>query len=199
MYTIYHVPGIKVGCSKRLEKRIKEQGFTEYEILEVCTTISEATEREVYWQGRLGYKPDSLISYAQTLKASTPESKEKFKQTIKKSELWKAASSKRVEYLRSQKGKTRSEATKIKMKEAWERKRVKGATPRKKYIRGGLNGYGNKKKAVKQLDLQGSLIKEWLGMVDAGRALGIDPACITACCKGKQKTAGKFIWKYKNV
>ena len=25
---------------------------------------------------------------------------------------------------------------------------------------------------------------------------GINYSCITACCRGKQKTAGGYIWKY---
>jgi hypothetical protein len=33
---------------------------------------------------------------------------------------------------------------------------------------------------------------------EAGTELNIFPTNITTCLKGKVKTAGKFIWKYKN-
>lgn len=32
-YTVYHIPGIKIGCTTDLEKRISDQGFSNYEIL----------------------------------------------------------------------------------------------------------------------------------------------------------------------
>jgi hypothetical protein len=32
-YTVYHILGIKIGCTTNLETRISRQGFTEYEIL----------------------------------------------------------------------------------------------------------------------------------------------------------------------
>ena len=32
-YYIYHIAGIKIGCTNRLESRMAEQGFTEWEIL----------------------------------------------------------------------------------------------------------------------------------------------------------------------
>ena len=32
-YYIYHIPGIKIGCTTEIEKRMKDQGFTNWEIL----------------------------------------------------------------------------------------------------------------------------------------------------------------------
>ena len=32
-YYIYHIDGVKIGCTTELEKRMREQGFTEWEIL----------------------------------------------------------------------------------------------------------------------------------------------------------------------
>ena len=58
MYTIYHVPGIKVGCSKNVEARVKQQGFTKYEILEVHYDRTTASEREKKLQKELGYEID---------------------------------------------------------------------------------------------------------------------------------------------
>ena len=58
MYYIYHIYGIKIGCSSEPEKRINDQGFTEYEILEVHEDIHIASEREIELQKEYGYKVD---------------------------------------------------------------------------------------------------------------------------------------------
>ena len=47
---------------------------------------------------------------------------------------------------------------------------------------------------VSQYDLQLNHIQDWVSISEAQRHIGGD---IQACCKGKQKTAGGFIWKYK--
>ncbi len=33
-YKIYHVPGVKIGCTCDLERRMSDQGFTNWVILE---------------------------------------------------------------------------------------------------------------------------------------------------------------------
>lgn len=48
-------------------------------------------------------------------------------------------------------------------------------------------------KSVCQYNLNGNLIKIWKSMAEAGRSLGIFKANISACCKGKAKSAGGFI------
>lgn len=50
---------------------------------------------------------------------------------------------------------------------------------------------------VLQYDLDNNFIKEWPGMKDAGIALKIRPGNISSCIRGRQKSAGGFIWKYK--
>ena len=53
-----------------------------------------------------------------------------------------------------------------------------------------------KAKKVNQYDLQGNLIKTWNSMGEIKRSLGISHCMISDCCRGKQHTAGGFIWKY---
>lgn len=53
-------------------------------------------------------------------------------------------------------------------------------------------------KPVLQFNKNGSIIKEWQYINQVRDILGIDPSTIVRCCKGKQKTAGGYIWKYKN-
>lgn len=54
-----------------------------------------------------------------------------------------------------------------------------------------------KSKKVLQYDLQGNLIKEWESTNIAKQNLHISH--IVSCCNGKRKTAGKYIWKYKDI
>lgn len=53
------------------------------------------------------------------------------------------------------------------------------------------------KRKVLQYDKAGNLIKEWGSMTDAANYYNIKHSNIYNCCKGKQKSAGGFIWKYK--
>lgn len=55
---------------------------------------------------------------------------------------------------------------------------------------------GTRAKKVIQYDLDGSFIRVWDSITEASRTLNIQHPCISDCCRGKQKTAGGFIWKY---
>lgn len=81
MYTIYHIPEVKVGCTSRdPQVRVEEQGYTQFEVVEVVSSKEEASIRERYWQERLGYQVDDS-TYLRTLKAvkknNTSEAKAK--------------------------------------------------------------------------------------------------------------------------
>jgi hypothetical protein len=58
MYYIYHIPGVKIGCSVEPDNRVKRQGYTEYEILETHSDEDVASEREKELQKQYGYKVD---------------------------------------------------------------------------------------------------------------------------------------------
>jgi hypothetical protein len=51
------------------------------------------------------------------------------------------------------------------------------------------------KKPLVQFDIAGNIIREWDSCKEAIRETKIRK--ITQCCKGNRKTAGGFIWKYK--
>jgi hypothetical protein len=57
-YYIYHIPTIKIGCTVNINHRMKEQGFTDWEILEEHTDIYVASEREIELQKEYGYPVD---------------------------------------------------------------------------------------------------------------------------------------------
>lgn len=75
-------------------------------------------------------------------------------------------------------GKTHSEETKQKISKANS---------------GANNGHARK---VIQYDKGGNVIKTWECIMDASIVLNINYCSIIACCNGRQKTAGGFIWKY---
>ena len=59
-YYIYHIRGIKIGCTKNLIKRMREQGFTEWEILETHTDGWLAGDREIELQKEYGLPVDTV-------------------------------------------------------------------------------------------------------------------------------------------
>lgn len=56
-------------------------------------------------------------------------------------------------------------------------------------------GY-HKKKPIIQYSLDGSFVCVWDGAIDAEKGLSTTRQCITACCRGKRKSAGGYIWRY---
>ena len=53
------------------------------------------------------------------------------------------------------------------------------------------------KKAIIQISPEGTELFCYFSAIDASQDLGINRKSINNCCLGKQKTAGGFIWKYK--
>lgn len=60
------------------------------------------------------------------------------------------------------------------------------------------NNKKNEKTPVLQYSLCCELIGSFDGIQIASRLTGIDPSTIVKCCKGRQKTAGGYIWRYAN-
>lgn len=52
-------------------------------------------------------------------------------------------------------------------------------------------------KAVAQFDKNGNFIADFVSINSATRATGINDYTISLVCRGKRKSAGGFIWKYK--
>ena len=52
-------------------------------------------------------------------------------------------------------------------------------------------------KPVLQFSKTGDLIAEYPSIMEAERQTGCNPSHICKCCKGTRKSAGGFIWKYK--
>lgn len=58
---------------------------------------------------------------------------------------------------------------------------------------------GKKTKKVIQYDKNNKFIQEYISLGTAAKTNNICCADITKCCKGKRKTAGGYVWKYKEV
>lgn len=65
---------------------------------------------------------------------------------------------------------------------------------------GGKSPLGIEKRSIPVIQFTKDLafIKEWISAKDEQRQLGIGQQHICACCKGQQKTAGCYIWRYKD-
>jgi group I intron endonuclease len=50
---------------------------------------------------------------------------------------------------------------------------------------------------ILQFTKSGEFIAEYFSMSEAERCTGVHQSSISICCKGKLKSAGKFVWKYK--
>jgi hypothetical protein len=72
MYYIYHIIGKKIGCSKNPNRRVNQQGYTEFEILEQHEDIDIASKRELELQQQYEYKIDNTL-YKQTVSSPTIE------------------------------------------------------------------------------------------------------------------------------
>jgi hypothetical protein len=59
MYYIYHIPGVKIGCTKNLKNRLSQQTKGDWELLEEHNDIHIASEREIELQKQYGYKVDT--------------------------------------------------------------------------------------------------------------------------------------------
>jgi hypothetical protein len=70
MYHIYHIKGVKIGCSTEPDVRVAKQGYTDYEILETHLDIDVVSGRERELQKQYGYKVDS-IPYSTTIKITS--------------------------------------------------------------------------------------------------------------------------------
>jgi len=58
MYYIYHIPGIKIGCTIDYPYRCIKQNYTEYELLETYEDGWIAGDREIELQKQYGYPVD---------------------------------------------------------------------------------------------------------------------------------------------
>ena len=67
MYYIYHIKGIKIGCTNNLKKRVEKiQGYNDYDVLAKTDSIKQASILEIHFQNLYNYKKDKN-SYLQLM------------------------------------------------------------------------------------------------------------------------------------
>ena len=93
-------------------------------------------------------------------------------------------------------GSKHSEETKRKMSQA-QKGRIHSEETKKK-ISKALKGNQYRTVSVLQYDKEGNFIAEYPSLNEAGKQTGSHPSGITQACRGKRKTSGGFIWKYKS-
>jgi hypothetical protein len=65
-YHIYHIPGVKIGCTSNIKSRLKKyrlDNIFNFDILETHTNIYTASKREIELQKQYGYKVDHVPYY----------------------------------------------------------------------------------------------------------------------------------------
>ena len=88
MYSIYHIPTFvhkdgsigKIGCTKNIKRRLQQQGYQSFEILETHDCIDSVSVREQELQKEYGYKVDIVPykhSYNQRVRLAGSKSKKK--------------------------------------------------------------------------------------------------------------------------
>jgi hypothetical protein len=175
MYYIYHIPGVKIGCTNNLERRIREQKFAYYKLLETYLDKFSASNRERELQKQYGYRLDS-IPYNESLKR------------IKKAQEVSLAT--KNEWLPNIDWKARE--AKIDKDAKWNK--VKSHPNYINMDRKACNASWKLKKVLIQYDLNGNFIKEWncgvRNMPDEYKNAG-------GCAKTNKGTLYGYQWRYK--
>jgi hypothetical protein len=135
-YYIYHIEGVKIGCSKNPKNRVKSQGYDTFIILEEHTDAFLAGERERELQRQFGYKVDKF-NY-KIVSKKTDEERKRLSDIKKGTKQSTETKNKRAVALKGNKnalGKTHSDEIKKKtserLKEEYKNGRTKGMLGKK--------------------------------------------------------------------
>ena len=186
MYYIYHIEGIKIGCSNTIKRRIREQGFNQYEILEKHNDIHIASKREIELQKEYGYKVDTTPYYITYELNKLRRNKLTNKILI---EAGKKAGNRNVETgwikefqdrsVIARTGTKHSDDTKLKM-------RIKA-----------IGRESSRKTPILVYDKNDKFISEFESQHSASEKLGLRQPNISSVLTGKLKTTGGYKIKYK--
>ncbi len=189
-YWIYHHPNYqwkdgkigKIGVTDNPERRAKQYKVDSLIILEEHTNAKEVSKREIELQKEYNYPVDKKEYWKvrrMQKKAYTPEAQKKRIDKIDFSKYdWKEIAKQR-DYTKNH--------------SMWQCHTPEARAKRKTDYK----AIGEKnKKSINQYDLEGNFIKQWSSATDAANSLNLNKLNINTCCRGEQKTAHKFIWKY---
>jgi len=186
MFKIYHIKGVKIGCTTQPIERVKEQGFNTFEILEEHTDIYVASNREQELQKQYGYRIDECPywkSYEQNMERRSKLTKEKLIKAGKDSGNKNVESGWIKEFqersVKARTGSKHSDETKMKIKS---------------------KAIGNNNKptiAILVFDKLNNLIGEYKSIISAANELNLHQGNICKVLKGELLTTGGYKIKYK--
>lgn len=200
MYYIYHIPGVKIGCSMYPKRRVKVQGYTDFEILAECIDKQEAGELEEKLQKKYGYKVDCIKYHKAKYSWMGTKGGNKCVELGYTKKLQKigskiAASLPRSEAQMQQARKIQKIGAKI----AWSKPRTEAQLNHMKDIQkiGCVLG-GKKQGAIMREKLRvpiaaykksdNSYVGEYISVADCARELGLSSPDIFSCLSGRQKS-----------
>jgi len=172
MFYIYHIPNVKIGMSKHPNKRVRQQGYTDYEILETHEDIHLCSAREIELQKEYGYQIDRcpyvIANYSNAGRIGG-------RTNVSSGHINKIQS-----IGCSLGGKVQGD------------KNVKS---------GHIKNMAEKSSDVRSLrvgqyDKCNNLIRTWKNARRASIHLNLSYAGINNCCRGVSKSSGGYIWKY---
>lgn len=174
MYYIYHIEGIKIGCTKDLKRRMKDQNFKSYEILESYDDINIAAERERELSIQYGYGWNQSQDYRRITTAATLEQKrEGGISNVLSGHIVKLG---------------KEGGNKRKNSGEWDRIRMIGTSIGTKLISKPIIAYHKN---------SGDIKGEYKSLSEAGRELGIKVPNIVVVLKGRGKSAKGYTFQYK--
>jgi group I intron endonuclease len=205
IYKITNPKGkVYIGLSKNIEQRwksyswknksnkqqtklwfsLKKYGIEKhkFEVLEECS-IEELIDKEIYYIEKYNSINEGLnVSRGGYYFHEVNKGKKHSKETIQKMNKWWEENSK-----------PRSQETIQKITQTKKNNpRVTTDEMIQNYRKTAPN-----KKSISQYDLENTHINDFESINEAARSTNIGKDSISACCRNKQKTAGGFIWKYK--
>ena len=220
MFYIYHIPGVKIGCTNNLQRRIKEQKFNHYELLEEHLDKLTASIRESELQKQYGYKVDYIkyhqgkyseagLKGAETntkngwnkkwQKIGTKIQSEKRKKTLLQYDLegnfikeWNCGSNNMPDEFKCAGSAANSNSKNFNRTLYGFQWRYKTSKDYPKQIDKFENDSFQK---VIQKDLKGNIIKIWDNQTEASQSVGCSVQLISRVCRGIGKTAKGFIWE----
>jgi group I intron endonuclease len=202
----------------RAVKKLGKQHFKK-EIIEVCDNIEDLKEREKYWIKTLNTKKPYGYNLTDGGDGVVNLCEESKKRQIEKLKMYvgeknwhygkKRSEETKLNMSLSQLGKTHKEETKQKLREI-NLGRVMPPHSREALIKANT-GRVYKQESIDlirqnqptctpilQFTKEGEFVAEYFSMSEAERCSGVARSSICRCCKGELKSAGKFVWKYKN-
>lgn len=211
MYYIYHIPGIKIGCSMHPKRRVKSQGYTNFEILGESENKFLAGELEIELQKQYGYSVDRVRYHQAKYKAMGHKGGAKSKElghtkTLQEIGHKIAAALPRSEAQMEQARKVQKIGSKI----AWTLPRTQKQLDALKEARkvgcvlgGRLQGAIMKEKLrvpiAVYLKSDNSFVGEYISVCDCARELDLHPSDIFACLNPNRKQHSTKGYTFKKI